>query len=420
MKNKKSLIAVFLIIFLAVGATFAYFTTTGTFTNLFNLGNYSIVTEEVFESPDDWSPGDTTPKTITTTNAGTINAAVRVKYIDAWYNENDQQILNSGIPNNAVIINFKTPSNWTYNSTDGYYYYNYYLKPGESTTSLIESVTLNSSLGEATCTEVNDTKSCRTNIQGLAGFKYKLTFTIETVQYDHYESVWNTQQSITEKPLPLVQIMNSSRTKDNLQVGDEICVNGDTTECFNFIRYDGNNIVMLSKWNLNVGSNAKDTATNLQDSDVKGDVSSGTSYGNVAFSETNYWDEGGILKSKYDSSYPADVYDTDYSTASGNNYSIAYYVENYKDILETYGLTVQSARLLTYGEATTNVGCDYSSSYSCPSGFIINTSFWLGSAGEEYFVMLVHSGGSFTGDLFSGLSFCGVRPVIVISKSEIE
>ena len=41
------------------------------------------------------------------------------------------------------------------------------------------------------------------------------------------------------------------KTKDNLQVGDEICIK---SECFNFIGYDGNNIKMLSKWNLKVGN----------------------------------------------------------------------------------------------------------------------------------------------------------------------
>ena len=218
---------------------------------------------------------------------------------------------------------------------------------------------------------------------------------------------------------PLVQIKDG-KTKDTLAVGDEICINGDTTECFNFIRYDGDNIVMLSKWNLNVGDNSKGTETFLQDSDVRGYVSSEIRYGNVAFSATNYWSTLGLT-------YPADVYDNTYKTApdfSANGYttegySVAYYVEKYKKILEDYGVVVKNARLLTYSEATdSSIGCD-NSSCSCPTGFITNTLFWLGSADNDNVVWYVRSGGYFSFASYSLESDYGVRPVIEISKSDI-
>ena len=182
---------------------------------------------------------------------------------------------------------------------------------------------------------------------------------------------------------------------------------------------------MLSKWNLNVGSNAKGTATNKQDSDVKGYVSSGTTYGNVAFSSSNYWDDGSDLKPEYGTSYPANVYDaTNYSGAAGEaNYSVAYYVETYKDILSSYGVTIKDARLLKYSEATdSSIGCDQSSQ-SCPttgdSAFIANTIFWLGSADSSNCVWSVESDGRFIDTFFIDDSYFGVRPVIVISKSNI-
>lgn len=80
-KNQKNLIAI--VVFLGIGLiglTFAYFQTSGDFVNLFNTGTYQVVTTEVFEAPTNWAPGEEIPKTITSTNEGTITAEVRVKY----------------------------------------------------------------------------------------------------------------------------------------------------------------------------------------------------------------------------------------------------------------------------------------------------------------------------------------------------
>ena len=435
MKNRKSLIAIVAVLLVVViGATFAYFTSSATFNNQFNLGNYNITTQEVFTSPDNWSPGDTTPKTLTATNNGTIDAAVRVSYTEEWTDDNGDSVDSSNVPIDAVIINFKSPSDWT--ESNGYYYYNYILKAGDTTSSLIESVALNSNLNNTSCTESNGVQTCTSNLQGLAGYHYTLTFTIETVQYDQYESVWNTNQSIVEKPL--IQIMNSERTKDTLQVGDEICINGDTIECFNFYGYDGNNVKMLAKYNLKVGNitntrfnyissySSSDSGYGLQSSEARGMVYEDgvtTWYGNVYFSITDYWDN-------YVSSYPADVYDSTnyigepepnaYGRPTNQDYSIAYYVEEYKDKLEDYGVTISSARLLTYAEATdSSIGCDGSYG-TCPttgnSAFITNTTFWLGTVISDFNKICISS----MGDLF-GITdtAAGVRPVIVISKSDM-
>ena len=423
-KNKKSLLAIVAAMFIvAIGVTYAVFNSVSSKENEFNLGNYSFITMESFESPTDWLPGETIDKTIYGMNNGDIPVAFRIKYEERWEDASGDPIAN--VPNDAVTINFINRAHWEYNSDDGYYYHKYFIAASDSSCTLISGVTLNEDLmGSASCEMVGDTYTCTSDFDGLSGAKYILTFTKEAVAYNKYQEFWNTDEVITEEP-PLVQIMNSERTKDTLQVGDEICVNGpESTECFNFIGYDGNNIKMLSKWNLNVGSGSKGPETNLQDSDVRGYKSGMTKYGVVTFSETNYWEENDSLKSKYGSSYPTDVYDTDYSDATGTNYSVAYYVENYKDILETYGLTVQSARLLTYAEATdASIGC---SGRSCPTnGFITNTSFWLGSAGYSYDIMFVESNGTFDRENFDynfmsyGALF-GVRPVIVIPKSTIE
>ena len=430
-KNKKSLLAIVAAMFIVViGVTYAVFNSVSTKENEFNVGNYSFITMESFESPTDWLPGETIDKTIYGMNNGDIPVAFRIKYEERWEDASGDPIAN--VPSDAVTINFVNKAHWLYNSTDGYYYHKYFIAASDSSCTLISGVTLNEDLmGSASCEMVGDTYTCTSDFDGLAGAKYILTFTKEAVAYNKYQDFWNTDEVITEEP-PLVQIMNSDRTKDTLQVGDEICINGLTTECFNFIRYDEDeDIVMLSKYNLKVGniynsSGAKtgeytssDSGYGLQSGEARGYISGETSYGTVAFSGTNYWYDGNALKSKYGSSYDtSNIYDTDYSTASGTNYSVAYYVENYKVTLENYGLTIQDARLLTYSEATTNVGCSRSN-YNCPTnGFITNTSFWLGSADGNYSVWGVLSVGVFSDDYFSGGGF-GVRPVIVISKSDI-
>ena len=248
-----------------------------------------------------------------------------------------------------------------------------------------------------------------TDLAGLAtaDVTKTMTFSMTYVQADNTAAE---REKLVQLP--------AGKTKDNLVVGDEITVG---TEQFNFIRYDGNNIVMLAKWNLNVGNNPKTAETFKQDSDVKGYIDGGTKYGNVAFSATNYWSSLGLT-------YPADVYDNTYKTApdftgsgySTTGYSVAYYVEKYKKILEDMGLTISEARLLTYTEATDStigIGCSGS---SCPTtGFITNTSFWLGSANGSNALWVVYSGGDFDIVGFRGDIYFGVRPVIVISKSEV-
>ena len=427
MKNKKALIGIVAILLvLVVGVTIAYLMSSNSFENIFNTGTYRVVTTEVFESPTNWAPGEEIPKTITTTNEGTIPAAVRVSYTEQWLDENDNDIT-SQITNGTAIINLDNTNDWV--QEGNYYYYKYILDPGDTTSSFIRSVTLNPNLNGVTCTASQDglTRTCTSN-NPASGATYKLTITKETVQADQYDSVWNTQVDINQRPL--IEIVTPNRTKDTLQVGDEICINGDTIECFNFIGYDGNNVKMLAQWNLKVGDiydivwnkigeyTSNDMGYGLQSSDVRGFVGNDSRLGVVAFSKTNYWNNV--------QSYPADIYDSlNYAGApSNNNYSLAYFIEQYKDKLEDYEATVQEARLLTYAEAISNsIGCNVSQ-YSCPttgnSAFITNTSFWLGSAYDNSSVYGVDIGGIFGVDLYGPdfYSDFGVRPVIVISKSE--
>ena len=200
----------------------------------------------------------------------------------------------------------------------------------------------------------------------------------KTVKADKYKEVWNTNVEMGEKP-PLVQIMNVERNKDTLQVGDEICVEGDTTECFNFIGYDGNNIQPGEEGiqnSLAIGWN--DDFSNIVNNYYPATVN---------FSGTNYWADGSNLKSKYGSDwYNSNIYDPNYSEATDSS-----------------------------------IGCS-KTSWSCPTtGFITNTSFWFGSASDSNYVWRVFFGGGFSSDDFDYFDYnYGVRPVIEIPTSEIK
>ena len=251
-------------------------------------------------------------------------------------------------------------------------------------------------------------------------------------------------------------LLPEGKTKDNLTVGDEICTKG---ECFNFLHYDGTNnedIVMLSKYNLKVGNiydsnwnktgeySQSDSGYGLQSSEARGYVDGASTFnGTVAFSTTSYWMDGNNLKSPYNENdtiyynlnvpifrYRSDdslaafptVYDGQYKGAPGeNDYSIVYYVDGYKTKLTEYGVTIKDTRLLTYAEATdSSIGCSWDS-WTCPTtGFITNTTFWLGSAVNYSCVWYVRSDGNFTylGDFDDDFGV-GVRPVIVVSKTNM-
>ena len=242
-------------------------------------------------------------------------------------------------------------------------------------------------------------------------------------------------------PKPIKWILPEGKTMNTLAVGDELCAKG---ECFNFIKYDGNDVVMLAKYNLKVGNiidgdtyTATDRYTssnpgyNKQSSETIGYVTDAATFnGTVPFSATNYWDAI--------SSYPADVYDAtnyktepnfsttcDYSTNCFQTpgYSVAYYVDAYKTILTNLGAIVKEARLLTYSDVTdSSIGC--STSGGCPttgaSSFVTNTTYWLGSADDYDYMWGVYFDGDFTNNYsFDDEYTFGVRPVIIVEKSNL-
>lgn len=183
-------------LFTILGGTLAYFTTSNTFTNIFNVAKYETKIVEDFVSPDNWTPGTTTPKTIKVTNNGSINMAVRASYTEKWVNANGVEIPLKDSENNvASIINFD--NTWTKNE-DGYYYFGSKenltkLQPNQTSTSFITGVTFNEKIkANLNCNVSSDGKTITYSStgNGYDNAKYTLTVKIETIQYDQASHVW--------------------------------------------------------------------------------------------------------------------------------------------------------------------------------------------------------------------------------------
>ncbi len=211
MKQRKSVIALLLVAIIGiVGLTFAYFANSTEVENIFTTKEYGTTYTEQFVSPDNWLPGDTTNKTITATNTGQVDQAVRISLSQEWVSHNGDTLALSKNGVTAAVLNLANTSDWT--KVGDYYYYNYKLAPGETTTSFLESVTFNKDIElDDTCTEsVNNgvrTISCNSSGDDYDNATYTLTLTIETVQYNKYASAWGTGNSVAiaeERPEPPV------------------------------------------------------------------------------------------------------------------------------------------------------------------------------------------------------------------------
>ena len=170
---------------------------------------------------------------------------------------------------------------------------------------------------------------------------------------------------------------------------------------FYTIGTEGDNVKLLSMYNLYVGGVYNsgwtaygDEATGKQDSTMLGYVS-GQSIrnGTTAFSNTNSTYAGSIVEG---------------------------YVNNYKTILEKdYGVDVVEARLISYDELTDSetFACVEYDFCSSKYPWIYSTSYWSGSASDTGDVWIVFSNGRFKYSSYGNDDSFGVRPVIIISKS---
>ena len=180
MKNKKPLIALFALLLIAgIGVTFAYFTSSKAFENVFKINkDYEATIEEKFTPEQDWLPGEEVSKEVFVTNTGSIDLVARVKYEEVWSGS-----LTGFMPDGTTrvaLINFADNNDWVLH-TDGYYYYNKVIAPETKTTSFIKSVTLNPNL-ELTSDYIDA--------------EYTLNITVETIQSDGATDKWGITSSL--------------------------------------------------------------------------------------------------------------------------------------------------------------------------------------------------------------------------------
>lgn len=229
------------------GATFAWFTDSFKFENVFETGKYSDEFVETFTPPTDWTPGVTTPKSVEVTNTGDVDMVVRVKFSETWSKDtNKNETIDESEVNNLSykfnlgsesepIIHLAALKNLSsgfktelIENETGYWYVIYddieylvadekqpveayyiaKLKGGATSSGILDSVTMNELIpANATSKEyysvdggtnwievpntgipseevVTNTKYVTTTDSGYSDAVYQLNITVETIQAD--------------------------------------------------------------------------------------------------------------------------------------------------------------------------------------------------------------------------------------------
>ena len=190
------------------------------------------------------------------------------------------------------------------------------------------------------------------------------------------------------------------------------------SEQFYTIGTDGDNVKLLSMYNLNVGN--KVTAVNMDTYE----------YTVVPITSPTGLQSSDAIGAKLDTDgnfalpwigtvafATDDKHGTNYSDYSGS--LIETYVNDYEVAIEAMGVNVESARLITKDELVNTFGCNESESTCTGSAYpwIYATTYWSGSAYDSDNVWGVGSYGDFDYGTYDNDFGGGVRPVITISKS---
>lgn len=173
-----------------IAGSFAYYTATHEVDNTMSTNIYGDTLTEVFQPDSNWEPGEEADKIVTVTNTGDDDIVVRISMSETWTFDDgttltiastDGIVATSGEENydfqpastetadqldaddgltyetvegsntpeddittydGSVVYKDLNSTNWTFNSADGYWYYNSVLTSGSSTEALLSSITL--------------------------------------------------------------------------------------------------------------------------------------------------------------------------------------------------------------------------------------------------------------------------------------
>lgn len=163
MKRKtKAWLAAGLSLLTVLGCTWAYYTNEAHMNNQLQTKTYGSTITEEFTPRDDWQPGQKVDKIFAVKNTGEYPQVVRVKMEETWARNsqafktidsttdksdittvNQQDATDGKVNNDKTVVSKELDStNWTFNSVDGYWYYNTQLTAGNETRALLRAITL--------------------------------------------------------------------------------------------------------------------------------------------------------------------------------------------------------------------------------------------------------------------------------------
>lgn len=180
----------------AIGWTIAYSRDQTIFNNDFELAKGEVTYTETFKSPDNWKSCDEVSKELVITNNSDVPVNARFKMKGYWKkngststNQNNEisPVING---QEVAIVNFQNENDWEQKGE--WYEYKNVLQKGESTSSLLKSVTLSCDLNLSG--EVSYSQDGKTSISGESIYnnaRYKLDLTAQTIASNQKTDAWS-------------------------------------------------------------------------------------------------------------------------------------------------------------------------------------------------------------------------------------
>lgn len=227
----------------------------------------------------------------------------------------------------------------------------------------------------------------------------------------------------------VIQILTSGKTRDNLEIGDELTIGN---EHFNVLGFEGTDIKLLAKYNLYVGNKyngytyassiSEDDPNYLKQNSICLGEERGSKMCTLPFSSSCYWTFEEDYKSIYDGTQNAKPIYGSGGYVNNPNYSVAYYVQQYETYLKDLGANIKSARLGYYDELNNAKNILDGDGIK----FVYNTTFYTSSSVNSRNKCAIWSlrgqsttNGYWNGGYYNYPDRDGVRPVIIIEKSSI-